>query len=351
MRITLVTESFYPSTSAPVAGGTTTTIKATIDRLVDIGHEVQLIAPGPGMSTYRGCDVIRVRPLEPTGAQVRAALEGFGPNVVQVHSPRLVGRKAIKHAQRLGLHTVLIEQSAVTDVVLEPWRKAVSRADRVVVTSPWMVDRAATLGVEADLWLPGVNTSTFSPTLRDAWLHGSWAHSKSGQPKVVVGYVGTLDKRNGVRRLADLAGIPGCRVVVIGDGPERAWLTRRLPKARFTGALQTGDLATALASLDVLVHPGDLETDAHALREAAASGVPVVAARAGGARDVVRHLETGVLFDPAEPRDFPSAVRAVMADRQRCLMGQAARELAVTRTWTDAVDELVASYDHSLTNA
>ena len=81
--------------------------------------------------------------------------------------------------------------------------------------------------------------------------------------------------------------------MLIGDGPEREWLARRLPSARFTGPLQTGDLTIALPTLDVLVHPGEHETDCHALREAAASGVPSVAPRSGGAADVVRHLETG----------------------------------------------------------
>ena len=101
MRIVLATETFYPAVDS-----TTTTLKATVDRLVDLGHAVRIIAPGPGLGSYRGCDVVRVRPLEPTGAQVRDAIESFGADVVQVHSPRNVGRKALKHAARLGVPTV-----------------------------------------------------------------------------------------------------------------------------------------------------------------------------------------------------------------------------------------------------
>jgi phosphatidylinositol alpha 1,6-mannosyltransferase len=112
--------------------------------------------------------------------------------------------------------------------------------------------------------------------------------------------------------------------------------------AKLVGPLPTGDLTVALPSLDVLVHPGEHETCCHALREAGASGVPVVAPRSCGAPDVVRHLESGLLYNPRDPRDLRRAVTAVVADRHRSLLGMRARELAELRTWTDAVDELVS---------
>lgn len=341
MKIVLATETFYPAVDS-----TTTTLKATADRLIDRGHTVRIIAPGPGLASYRGCDVVRVRPLEPTGTQVRDAVEAFEPDLVQVHSPRAIGRKALKHAARAGVPTLAVEQSPVLDLAADYWRaKVAERADRVLVTSPWMVERAAELGIDAQLWLPGVDPAAFTPALRDQWLHGSWSKAKSKEGRrVVVGYVGGLHKAAGVRRLADLAAVPGIRLVVIGGGPEREWLARRLPDARFTGPLGVGDLTVAVPTLDLLVHPGEHETDCHALREAASAGVPVVAPRAGGARHVVSHLETGVLYDASDPRDLARAVTAVAADPHRGLLGTAGREAAGRRTWTDAVDELIAAH-------
>jgi phosphatidylinositol alpha 1,6-mannosyltransferase len=338
MRIALVTESFYPAVD-----GTTTTVKAVADRLIDDGHEVTLLASGPGLSSYRGCRVVRFRPLDPSGSQVREALADFAPDLVHVASPGPLGRKALKHAHRLGLPTVVVEQSAVLDQTADYWRtKVAARADAVVVTSRWMVDRAAELGVSAHLWTPGVDTAAFAPQLRDPWLHRTWsrARSRSG-PLVVVGHLGGLGSKHDVRRLAELAKVPGIRSVVLGDGPHRDWLEGRLSDATFTGALGPGDLSVALASLDVLVHPGKHETCAHALREAAASGVPVVAPRSGGALDVVRHLESGLLYEPGDPRGFRRAVAAVAGDRQRALLGLRGRELAAGRNWRQAVDELV----------
>jgi len=209
-----------------------------------------------------------------------------------------------------------------------------------------MVERLTEFGVDAQLWTPGVDTAAFTPTLRDQWLHDSWSRMRSPQgPLVVVGFVGSLHKRHGVRRLAELASVPGIRPVVIGDGPQRGWLEARLPDAKFTGVLHTGDLAIAVPTLDVLVHPGEHETCSHALREAAAGAVPVVAPHAGGAPDVVRNLETGVLYDTTDPRAFRRAVESVVADRRRGLLGERARELAGRRTWTDAVDELAETFN------
>jgi phosphatidylinositol alpha 1,6-mannosyltransferase len=321
VRITLVTETFFPAVD-----GTTTTVKAVVDRLVDTGHAVQLVAPGPGLTTYRGCPVVRIRPLDKPGGQVRDALESFRPDLVHVTSPATVGRKALKHAHRLGIASLVVEQSPTrADLV----------AERTLVTSRWMLGRGA------HLWQPGVDTAAFTPALRDTWLHDRWSRARSlPKPLVVVGYVGSLRNRHDVRRLAELSQVPGIRPVIVGDGPQRSWLEARLPGAKLTGALSTGELTAVLPSFDLLVHPGERETCCHALREAAAAGVPVVAPRAGGAPDVVRHLETGLLYDEAHRHGLRDAVHALAADRSRKLLGRRGRSLA-TRSWSDAVDELV----------
>lgn len=343
MRIALVTESFYPATD-----GTTRTVKAVVDRLVDTGHEVLVVAPAPGLSDYRGCAVARIRPLEAPGAQVREALERFVPDLVHVTSPGTLGRKALKHAVRLDLPTLVVQQSPVTSLESERWtRKVAGRADHVVVTCRWMSARLAGLGVEGTpVWAPGVDAVAFGPQLRDDHLHSRWSRSRSRSgPLVVVGYVGSLHRRHGVRRLVDVARVPGVRPVVIGDGPQRGWLESQLPGAKLLGALETGQLTTALATLDVLVHPGENETCAHVLREAAASGVPVVAPASGGNPDVVRSGRTGLLYDPDEPRALRRAVAALVADPDlRARLGGNARARVAGRSWTEAVDELVREH-------
>src|SRR6185436_7772947 len=117
-------------------------------------------------------------------------------------------------------------------------------------------------------------------------------------------YIGRLAPEKRVHRLAALAGLPGVRVVVAGDGPDEAALRERLPGAAFLG-FHTGEaLAAAYASLDVFVHTGPHETFCQAVQEAQACGLPVLAPDAGGPRDLVEPGRTGYLLseDPAELR-------------------------------------------------
>ena len=340
MRIALVSETFLPCADA-----TTTTVKAVADRLIDGGHDLLLVAMVPGLPSYRGCRIARIRP-DGLSSRVRSALEEFRPDLVHVTSPGRIGRRALKHSRGAHVPTVVVQQTPVSGVTADFWRAAVAgRADRMLVTTPWMATELERLGVASDLWLPGVDSRAFTPQLRDPLLHDSWARARSAEgPRVVVGYAGSLHRRHGVRRLAELAASAGIRLVVVGEGPQRGWLEDRLPGAKFTGRLATGDLARALASMDVVVHPGTTETCCHVLREAAASGIPVAAPRAGGARDVVRHLETGLLFDPDDRHGLRDAVGALAADRRRGLLGGRARELARERDWTTAVDELLLDH-------
>ena len=342
MRIALVSESFYPAVD-----GTTTTVRAVADRLVDTGHEVLVVAPGPGLASYRGCRVARIQKPGRSG-QVRAALAGFGPDLVHLASPGAVGRRALTHAHALRLPTLQVQQSPVPDLGAEHWRSTTAmRADRVLVTARWMRRRLADLGVPTALWAPGVDVRTFSPTLRDPAVRANWA--RNGE--VLVGYVGGLRNRHDVRRLGEVGTLAGTRLVVVGDGPQQGWLRAQLPGAKLLGPQTTGALATTMANLDVLVHPGLHETCCHPLREAAASGVPVVAAASGGATDVVRPLETGLLHDPAERHGLLRALDAVVADRRRQLLGHHGRAVAEQRTWADAVDELVEVHYRPLLGA
>ena len=77
--------------------------------------------------------------------------------------------------------------------------------------------------------------------------------------RMIVGHVGRLAPEKHVERLAALDDLPGVRVVVVGDGPERSHLQRGLPQAVFLGMLTGDELARAYASFDVFA-PGPFET-------------------------------------------------------------------------------------------
>lgn len=343
MRIVVSAEAFYPATDAD-----TRTVKAIVDHLVDGGHHVLLLAPAPGLADYRGQRVARITLSEGRGGQVREALAAFGADSLIALSPAKVGRKALKHARKLAVPTLVVQTQPVGPVDGEAWSRTVAaRADRFVVTAEWLLDRCRILGAtDPSVWLPGTDALGFAPSLRDAYLHDSYARARSkGGPRVVIGHAGPLKRSLGVRRLADAARVPGGRLVVIGEGKQKAWLAAQVPDVKLTGHLADNELATALASLDILVQPSEVETCGHLLRAGMASGLAVVAPATGAVAQIVADGDTGLLYDPADPASLRRSVATLIADTDlRERLGAAARQAALTRDWSAAVAELLEQH-------
>ena len=195
------------------------------------------------------------------------------------------------------------------------------------------------------LWRRGVDLDLFGPRQRDESLHATWTRGARPGERVVVGYVGRLAAEKSVRRLLEVSRVPGVELVVVGDGPERGWLERHLPRATFTGMLGGADLARAFASLDVFVHPGESETFCQTVQEAQASGVAVVAAGSGGPVDLVEDGRTGLLYDVTDPRSLRRAVATVVGDPLlRRSLARAGRDAVQGRTWAALVDRLVEEH-------
>jgi phosphatidylinositol alpha 1,6-mannosyltransferase len=190
-------------------------------------------------------------------------------------------------------------------------------------------------------WRRGVDLEKFNPRHRDL----TWRHRQAHEGELVVGYVGRLAHEKQVALLGSLAGIPGVKVVVAGDGPARRQLERQLPDAKVLG-FQTGpELARTFASLDMFVHTGAHETFCQAAQEALASGVPVIAPAAGGLLDLVEPGRTGALFTPGSGDELARQVRALALDTDlRCAMSANARRSVEGRSWNVVGGQLVRHY-------
>ena len=252
-------------------------------------------------------------------AAVERAVAGFRPDVVHLASPIMLGAVGLRAARRLGIPTVAVYQTDVAAFARQygvralPVDREVGGADppALVPDAGAVVDLPRPSSPPSEcanlhVWRRGVSLDLFGPQRRSAEPARSVARRVAD--RVVVGYVGRLAAEKQVRRLVELADLPGTRLVVVGDGPLRAWLEQRLPGATFTGMLGGAELATAFASLDVFVHTGEAETFCQTVQEAQASGVPVVAPAAGGPLDLVRAGHTGLLYDPSDPASLRRAV-------------------------------------------
>jgi phosphatidylinositol alpha 1,6-mannosyltransferase len=186
-------------------------------------------------------------------------------------------------------------------------------------------------------WGRGVNLDLFDPSHRDE----QWRREISPDGMPIVGYVGRLAAEKKVRRLAELAEL-GCRVVVVGDGPDRVSLEAKLPEATFLGMRRGAELASIFAGLDVFVHTGEHETFCQTIQEAQASGVATVGPAAGGPLDLIHPGENGLLFEPGQAGSLRDAV-SFLLDNPDARASMAAHGLrrVQTRTWPAVVDDLV----------
>jgi glycosyltransferase involved in cell wall biosynthesis len=113
---------------------------------------------------------------------------------------------------------------------------------------------------------------------------------------------------------------------------------------------QTGtDLARALASSDILLNPSITEAFGNVTLEAMACALPVVAAAATGATNLVRDGETGMLVDPDETEGFADALAMYIADPElRHRHGEAGLAIAATMDWDTINAAVIRTYVHAI---
>ena len=117
-----------------------------------------------------------------------------------------------------------------------------------------------------------------------------------------------------------LADVPAATLVVLGDGPERASLERRVRDAglngrvRFLGSGTREDVLRLFRAADAAVLPSRWENMPHALLEALAVGTPVVAAAVGGVPEVVHDGENGLLVPPGDAAALGAAIARLLDD-------------------------------------
>jgi glycosyltransferase involved in cell wall biosynthesis len=148
--------------------------------------------------------------------------------------------------------------------------------------------------------------------------------------------------------------IPNCRLLLIGDGPERAnleQLARTLgvaPRVTFAGFIE--DVAPAYEALDLFLFPAVNEGLGTSLLVAMSYGLPVAAVASGGVPEVVEDGANGLLVREPRPGEFSDAiVRLLKNPAEASRLGQAARETIVRKFTADRiVQRTLKQYDQVL---
>jgi glycosyltransferase involved in cell wall biosynthesis len=139
------------------------------------------------------------------------------------------------------------------------------------------------------------------------------------------------------------------RVVIIGDGPERASLERYIRAheldhvVELVGRLTREEIREVFSSADIFVAPANLESFGIAALEARCAGLPVVAKFRTGIREFVEHGREGLLA--RSDRDMVDQITRLVRDRElRLVISKHNRETASPVDWSDVVQLNLTAY-------
>ncbi len=292
---------------------------------------------------------------------IRADLEAFAPNIVHVSAPEFLGHGAVTWARSKGigtlasLHTRFETYPAyyhlgfVAPLLIKMLTRFYNRVDQVVTPGDSTAELIRGWGVTTPIriWSRGVDHDRFNPARRSL----EWRRALGIEDEeFAVGFLGRLVLEKGLDIFAQVCnrlterGVAH-KVLVIGEGPARQWFAEQVPGAVFTGFQRGDDLARAVASMDVLFNPSVTETFGNVTSEAMACGVPIVAARATGAIDLVEEGVNGFLVPPRDVDAYAGAIARLIADPALAASaGAAGHEKAQAYVWDRVNRAVLDSY-------
>lgn len=292
---------------------------------------------------------------------VRTDVRAFAPDLIHVSTPDILGTRAQTFAKLLGVPIVASFHTRfetylgfyrlgwAAGLVKAHLRRFYRRSDHVLAPTPGCVAEMRALRGDdrASLWSRGVDRALFDPARRD----GAWRAAQGWSDEdLVLLFFGRLVLEKGVEEFVSTVlelreGGVRLRPLIVGAGPAREAFAQ-LEDAVFTGHLDGVELARAVASADILLHPSRTETFGNVVLEAMASGLAVVCAATEGAQALVEHGRSGFLCD--EPDGFADAIVELARDPDRRREIGAAARLASQRYSWDAASESVLRVYRSL---
>jgi phosphatidylinositol alpha 1,6-mannosyltransferase len=288
-------------------------------------------------------------------------LSAFRPNVCHISLPIFLGSSALKLSRRMGVPTVAsmhtrfetypsyyglgMLEGPITGLL----RRFYNQCDAVVAPSESAARMMELQGMSEGvrIWTRGIDTDIFHPSRRSF----EWRRQHGfADTDVVIAFLGRLVMEKGLEVVAatierlKARGVDH-KMLVIGEGPAREWLTNRMPDAVFVGHQSGPALGTAIASAEILFNPSTTETFGNVTLEAMASGLPVVAANAPGSSSLVCHGRTGLLVPPGDIEGFAHGLQHYLGDRTlRFTDGRAALRASEAYEWDSVNEAMIEAY-------
>jgi glycosyltransferase involved in cell wall biosynthesis len=364
--------AFVSDTYTPQVNGVSTVLRRMVAALGNARHDAAVVAPEyPGQQQGTRDSELRVPSVAfppypairlslPAHRRVAHFLDRFRPDVVHVATEGPLGMVGRRYALRRGVPLVTsyhthfpryCREYGLPGLEAAVWRWMSWFHGPAVLTQTPGVDAQAALashGIPAVVWGRGVDTTAFHHGKRDLPMR-----RRLGIPDdaVLVLHVGRLAPEKNldvlIRAFAIAREALGTRAcfVIAGEGPWSRRIAEQLPWTLRLGFLERDRLASLYASADLCILPSHTETCGLVALEAMASGVPVIAADAGGLRESVTHELNGLRVAPHDAVAFAAAISTLVTSQPtRLRMGAQARLSAVQRDSAIEDQELIDSY-------
>jgi len=329
MRILVATDAWHPQVN-----GVVRTLTMMAEAAKSFGVEVSFLTPETfhtfGLPSYPD-----LRVAIPRRRRIAQIIEAAEPDNIHIATEGPIGFAARAYCRRrkvpftTSFHTRFPEYVSARFPIPEAWVWAGLRwfhgaSSAVMAATPALANEL----LERDfnnvvLWPRGVDGHLFRPREIDL-----------GYAKPVYLSVGRVAVEKNLEAFLALD-LQGTKVIV-GDGPAKAELQAKYPKAVFLGSMQGEALAEVYSGADVFVFPSKTDTYGLVLLEALASGVPVAALPVTGPKDVIGSAPVGVLSDDLQA----ACLRALKIDRQSCL------DFAANHTWEASARAFVGNISH-----
>lgn len=369
MKIALFSEVYWPMVS-----GVGVTLLRLTDGLQARGHEVRVYSAGyalpPGVAERPEAHRSPSIPLFlypdvqwafPRGRDLLEDAARFRPDVVHVATEFAMGLAGLKVARQLELPAVA---SAHTDYESYASRYGLQwlmrwgwkylqwfygQTELVLCPSRIYEAHLNERGVShTGIWTRGVDPKEFAPGFRSEAYRQALGVAEGD---LLVTYIGRLAREKNLGLLIEAwpelrARHPRAQLVLVGQGPlEEEIRKHELPGVHLAGLLRGDDLAAAYASADLFVFPSTTETFGNSLLEAMASGLPTVAAGAGGVLDFAEHGRNAWLVEGESAEALRDGLERLMGDASlRRQLAEGGLATAAERSWNAIFDRLIADY-------
>ncbi|ULO05815.1 glycosyltransferase family 1 protein [Paenibacillus sp. 19GGS1-52] len=368
MRLALFTDTFLPQTN-----GVARTLYRLTEHLNHRGIEHLLFTP---KSAPEDSYADPVRPIAsipfflypecrlalPSMTSIQNELKIFKPDLLHLATPFNIGLSGLRYAHNHNLPHV-VSYHTHFDRYLEYYRMKRllplywkfmkwfhSSCDATLAPSHETLDSLRLQGFSRlKLWSRGIDCHLYSPQKRSLEVRARYGITA---PLLLL-YVGRIAPEKDISTLAlTMQKLPESMQsqvhwLIVGDGPLLPELRAQAPSnVTFTGYKHGEELAELYASADLFVFPSSTETFGNVVLEAMASGLPVLAADAGGVRDLVVPGDSGIMVEPRSPEALVHAI-CTWGNQpvQLAAMGHEGRRLALGRSWASIFDRLIEDYE------